>query len=528
MNCYSRSAIEAVRLQQKQGIAGRFSGATVFALTVLVTLTTATVAKGQSLARVQFAPETHPRPFTGRLYVFFASTEEQPRRGPDWFHPGPILAVDVENLMPGQAVELRCPGPAEKPPAGPGRPETLVFPADLKAGQLTGLKAQAVVRFNPLEREVGVGPGNGFSNVAIVPAGGQPLEFVVDRLVPPPAIHDSEWTKALRVPSTLLSEFHRRPVEISAAVRLPPTYTQNLERRYPVVFEIPGFGGALRHGMKETKPYAPASSGVEFIHVFLDPNCPLGHHVFADSANNGPVGKAFVEEFIPALDQQYRTTGSPQGRFLTGHSSGGWSSLWLQVTYPDVFNGTWSTAPDPVDFRDFQRINLYRHGENMYVDPRDERRPLARVGGRTIVWYDDFARMEDILGPGGQLHSFEAVFSERGADGWPRLIWNRRTGAVDSQVAESWKRYDIRLILEENWATLGPKLAGKLHVFMGGADTFYLEGATKLLKESLQKLGSDAVVEIHPGADHYTLMTPELKARISREMAERYLETAGH
>ncbi|WP_197453996.1 alpha/beta hydrolase-fold protein [Caulifigura coniformis] len=452
----------------------------------------------------------------------YFSRSEEPRRGPNWFRPEPMLAMDVENLPPGQSVELRAPESKDRP-GDVQRPATLVFPKGLDARSLAGLKAQAVIRFNPLDREVGTGTGNGFSAAAVVPGGEGPMELVVDRTVGAAAIADTGWTKVFKVPSRLLTEFHGRPVELVAAVQLPPSYGTSPERRYPVIFEVPGFGGALRHGMKGT-PYSPATgNGVEFIHVFLDPNCPLGHHVFADSENNGPVGRALVEEFLPALDLKFRTIASPAARFLTGHSSGGWSSLWLQVTYPDVFNGTWSTAPDPVDFRDFQRIDLSRVGENMYVDPAGARRPLARVGGKPILWYDDFARMEDVLGPGGQLHSFEAVFSPRGSDGRPRLIWERETGAVDAAVAETWKRYDIRLILEENWATLGPKLAGKLHVFMGDQDTFYLEGATKLLKGSLEKLGSDAVVEIHPGADHSTLMTEQLKARIPREMSERFL-----
>ncbi len=471
---------------------------------------------------VRFSDGVRPEPFSGRVYLFFAPAGE-PRRGPNWFRPAPMLAREVESLRPGEAVELVVgSGDAAGRPAG-----TAAFPKGLKPESLVGLKAQAVIRFNPVEREVGTGAGNGFSEVVDVPADGEALDLLVDQIVPPTPVEETEWTKILRVPSPLLSEFHGRPVEVAGAVQLPPSYFSSPDRRYPVVFEIPGFGGGLKHGVSKA-PYAPETAGgVEFLHVLLDPNCPLGHHVFADSANNGPVGRALVDEFIPALDRQFRTAGSPAGRFLTGHSSGGWSSLWLQVTYPEVFNGTWSTAPDPVDFRDFQRINLYRAGENMYVDPRGERRPLGRIRGQAAIWYDDFALMEDVLGPGGQLHSFEAVFSRRGTDGRPELLWNRETGAVDQAVAESWKRYDIRLILEQNWTSLGPKLSGKLHVYMGDQDTFYLEGATELLKESLEKLGSDTVVEIHPGADHSTLMTKELRARIPREMSERYLRTVG-
>jgi pimeloyl-ACP methyl ester carboxylesterase len=208
----------------------------------------------------------------------------------------------------------------------------------------------------------------------------------------------------------------------------------------------------------------------------------------------------------------------PRARLLTGHSSGGWSSLWLQVTYPDVFGGTWSTSPDPVDFRDFQRIDLYAAGENMFRDRKGERRPIARMGKIPALWYDDFTRMDDVIGWGGQLGSFEAVFSPLDPDGRPRKLWDRSTGAVDPAVARAWEAYDIRLVLERNWPTLGPKLKGKLRVITGDVDTFYLEGAVKLLKESLDRLGSDAKVEIIPNRDHSTLLDPALATRLDREM----------
>jgi S-formylglutathione hydrolase FrmB len=263
------------------------------------------------------------------------------------------------------------------------------------------------------------------------------------------------------------------------------------------------------------------------VYVLLDPDCRTGHHVFADSANNGPYGQALIEELIPEIEKRYRGVGKPQGRFLTGHSSGGWSSLWLQVTYPDFFGGTWSTSPDPVDFRDFQRINLYASGANMFTDEQRQPRPLARMGNRVVVYYKSFSDMEVVLGRGGQLFSFEAVFSPKDGNGQPRPLWNRQTGAVDSETAKYWERYDIRLQLERHWATLGPKLQGKINVHMGDTDTFYLDGATKLLKESLARLGSDAVVEIHVGKDHGSILTAALYRRIATEMAASYRKHAG-
>jgi hypothetical protein len=173
-------------------------------------------------------------------------------------------------------------------------------------------------------------------------------------------------------------------------------------------------------------------------------------------------------------------------------------------------------------------IDIYRSGENMFLDRAGKERPLARMGGQVLVRYRNFSVMEDVLGPGGQLCSFEAVFSPRGSDGKPAQLWDRETGAINPDVAHAWEKYDIRLVLERNWLTLGPKLAGKLHVFMGDEDTFYLEGATKLLKKSLAQLGSDAVVEIHPGKNHMTLLGSELRERIRQEMSNAYRKAFPH
>src|SRR5262249_47181854 len=153
-------------------------------------------------------------------------------------------------------------------------------------------------------------------------------------------------------------------------------------------------------------------------------------------------------------------------------------------------------APDPIDFRDFQQIDLYRPGVNMFADEQGRPRPLARSAGKPLVYYKAFSDMERIMGHGGQLGSFEAVFGPRGPDGQPRKLWDRTTGAVDPAVARAWQQYDIRLTLERRWKDLGPRLAGKLHVYVGGADSFYLEGAVGRLREALARLGSDAVVEV--------------------------------
>jgi hypothetical protein len=160
---------------------------------------------------------------------------------------------------------------------------------------------------------------------------------------------------------------------------------------------------------------------------------------------------------------------------------------------------------------------------SLYVDDQGSRRPIARIRGEPALWYDDFTRMDDVLGRGGQLRSFEAVFSPVGDDGLPRKLYDRATGRVDPEVAHAWETYDIRLVLERNWPERSAKLAGKLHIATGSIDTFYLEGAVRLLGQKLQELGSDAEVEIVEGADHGSILTAERFAKMRRQMSESYL-----
>ena len=463
--------------------------------------------------RLSFPKEVRTEPYSGRVVLYFSQTRPQPRERLSWFNPEILVGRDVTDWKPGEPLVID----SHKPD------ETTTCPKPVDQLNLAGWKVQAVARFNSWERKVGDGAGNGFSPVAIVPNAAGTIELPITQLIPERKFPENDWCKLLRVRSKLLSDFHKRDVFLQAAVLLPASYHKQAERKYPVIFTIPGFGGTHFDGLRAEPINEQNEGGVEFIRLMLDPSCPLGHHVFADSANNGPWGTALVKEFIPELDKAFRTDARPQGRFLTGHSSGGWSSLWLMVSHPDDFAGTWSTSPDPVTFEDFQYINMYSSGENMYADRAGQRRPIARRGQQVLLWYRDFDVMEEALGPGGQLHSFEAAFSSRGPDDKPVRVWDRKNGAVITEAAKSWEAYDIRLVLERNWPTLGPKLRGKLHVHMGDLDTFYLEGATRLLGESLKKLDSDAVVEMHAGHDHGSILNPQFMGRLRAEMVAKYL-----
>jgi hypothetical protein len=164
-----------------------------------------------------------------------------------------------------------------------------------------------------------MGASNGYARLTLdaSTATGAPIEFHINSLVPERPFPEGRWCKLLRVRSQRLSAFHGRDVFVQAAIIPPASYYDQPDRRYPALFTIPGFGGTHLHGAARQQgatgqPVIENNpGGVEFLRVMLDPSCPLGHHVFADSANNGPVGTALVEEFLPEFDQQFRSSFRP-------------------------------------------------------------------------------------------------------------------------------------------------------------------------------------------------------------------------
>ncbi|RMH02547.1 MAG: hypothetical protein D6702_08565 [Planctomycetota bacterium] len=342
---------------------------------------------------------------------------------------------------------------------------------------------------------------------------------------PDPAADPVHWVE---FESRLLSSFWGRPIRMRAGVVLPPDRLPGEE--IPACYSIHGFGGSHLEAARRAPGLlrAMAEQGYpRMAYVFLDASCPFGHHAFADSVNNGPWGTALVEEFIPELERRFDLPAEPTARLLTGHSSGGWSSLWLQIRHPEFFGGVWATAPDPVDFRDFTGVDIYTW-RNAYVDPAGKEVQLVRGpdGSWRMSLREFCARELARQGEyGGQMASFDAVFSPRGEDGRPMPLFDRATGAIDPMVARAWQRYDISLILRRDWARLGPLLRGRLHVWIGDRDTFRLEGAVRLLQAELERLGSDADILIVPGRDHGSLFQPHqelwpdgLLARIHHEM----------
>ena len=450
--------------------------------------------------------------FTGPVYLMFTESRRgRPSAGPDWFNPEPFYRINVEDWKPGETLEFG--------------PETAGYPAALDQLPDGQWRAQAVMRTD-LDGASIAGQHSFVSDVVSVENGSDsswPVAIEINTPFKARGMREIPGSRILKQRSDLLSDFHGRDIEMQAVAFFPPDFEKDPDRTWPVLYVIGGFPGGLDQAPMSQMMWRDPSGTQELVIVYLGAECGTGHHVFADSANNGPRGQALVEEFIPWLESQFPLTALPEARLLTGHSSGGWSSLWLQVTYPDFFGGTWSTAPDPVDFRAFQEVDIYQEDGNAYQQMDGSRSAVGRgQDDKPSIYLDDFCQMEEAIGDGGQIRSFEWVFSPRGEDGRPRPLFDRRTGKIDPEVAKAWEAYDISLILTRNWETLGPKLKGKVKVYMGNSDTFYLDAAARLMKERLAALDADEMIVMMPG-DHSSILFGPLRGQIMKDMKAKLL-----
>jgi hypothetical protein len=430
-------------------------------------------------------------------------------------HATAIAAQEVAHLEPRATVELDA--------------DVTAFPtpfSQLKPGRYA---VQAVLDRDHSYNYTGRGPGDLVSGVVEMDLPGDAAQLLTlataipeaDALQPlsnvPAAlkevyaaakadIHPIDFT------SPALSRFWGRPAALRGWVVTPPDYAAHPGQRYPTVYYTQGFGGSLRslHDIAVARwDEMKTGKAPPMIWVGLDQSSPTGTSEFVNSVNNGPWGQALTAELIPDLERQYRMDAKPSGRLLTGHSSGGWAVLWLQVTYPKLFGGAWPTSPDPSDFHDFLGINLYAPNANVYRKPDGTPWPLARDRGEMLVAVEDFTRREVVVGEyGGQMASFEWVFSPRGAGGLPVPMFDRTTGAVDSAVIAYWKEhYDVAERLHRHWPEFRRDLDGKIHLTVGSADTFYLDGAAHLLEATMKGLGARTDFRYVEGRGHFDLYT---------------------
>jgi Putative esterase len=448
--------------------------------------------------QVHFDEQVFDGPFTGAVFVAFVGPDEtrEPRTTMHaWFGAPPLLRFEVSA---GKGELLLAPTAA-----------AACSPNDWSEVQAGKWRVQVIARRSPTGRQAGLSPGDVFSDVIDIsydPTSNSAVELRLNHVVDDGNFSETDRVRLFEFVSPALSDFHGFEYTMQAGVCLPRNYQPG--ERYPVVYSITGFGGTAKSIAGWERRTRKGSPLDECIIVVPDASNLYGHSVFCDSDSIGPWGHALVYELIPALEEKFGGAGAEQ-RYVTGVSSGGWSSLWLQVAYPEEFAGCWSHVPDPIDFFDFQQINLYEPladgtPRNMYVDEKGEPRPLARRAGKVALTYEDFVRREDVLNPGGQIRSFEGTFSPLGADGTPSRVFDVETGVVNHEVAKHWRKYDISHILLTQWDELRGSLAGKIHVYAGAQDTFYLEGAV----ERFMKLAGEAgildqmVIEVIPGMPH--------------------------
>ena len=441
---------------------------------------------------VTFAEGTQTTPFTGRVYVVVADLRhrEPRRRVNNWLEPHYLYAVDVKDHDPNQPIVFDD--------------KATCFPRPISALAAQQYQFQAIARRNPDAPTPGRGPGDLYSiavNRKFDPGAGGYLQLELSQVVKTPKFEETDRVKSAEVDSPLLTEFLGRPRKLHAGVVLPKGWTAEGTTRYPVLYIIPMHGIDHRIAGLWAQQLAQDSAGQQIMIVVIDATCHRGHSMLVDSANNGPWATAIMTELIPAVEAKYRGDGSGAHRYLLGMSTGGYSALWLQTQYPDSFNGCWAHAPETVDFRALYQTDIYADSANLYTDEQGERRPIYRTGGG-VMFFEDAAQYEVALGPGGRIHTLEAAFSPKGPDGAPLPLFERLTGRVFPDVAKAWRAFDLRLILERRWAKLGPKLSGKLHIYAGSLDNFYLNIPTEKLRAALEGVHADAEVRIVEGMGH--------------------------
>lgn len=474
---------------------------------------------------VTISPAVRSEPVTGRVYVAIS----RDRSGPPIEQVGPtgvpLFGVDIEAVPPGRPILVDA--------SALGHP--LRSLRDLPRGEYVVQPFVNVYTRFPradghtvwLHMDQWEGqnwrrsPGNLYGEpvtLALDPARSGTVTLVADRAIPPVSVPpDTEFVKRFKIKSEILSAWWGQPMYLGATVLLPKGYDAHPDVFYPVHyihghFSLRAPGGFGSGG--EFDRFWLAEETPRFLYVTLQHPSPYYDDSYGvNSANNGPYGDAILQELIPEVERRFRAIREPWARLLSGGSTGGWIALAHQIFYPDLYGGTWASCPDPVDFRAHQIVNIYEDENAYWIDRgwMTVERPNQRRPDGTIVsmmkdenWYE--LVVGDRSRSGGQWDIWEATFGPVGPDGYPRRLWDKRTGRIDHAVAAYWREhYDLRDILERHWSTLGPKVAHKINVYIGEDDSYYLDNAVHLLDEFLRRatnprFGGEIVFQ--PGAPH--------------------------
>ena len=390
-----------------------------------------------------------------------------------------------------------------------------------------------------------ISPGNLFSKPQKMHIGpGTTATISLDQKIPPiPDTKDTKYIRHLKIQSELLTKFWGRPMYLSVIVLVPEGFDEHPNAHFPLVI----FHDHFSDGFDNFRTEPPDSNlkpdysqrfhisgynriqqeeAYKFYQQWISPKFPrvlivkINHanpyyddSYAVNSANVGPYGDAIETELIPAVEKKFRGIGEGWARFMYGGSTGGWEALAVQVFYPDHYNGTFAACPDPVDFRGYTTINLYDDANAFYTQGAHKQVPqpsLRNYLGQTLALQQDNNAYELALGDHGrsgeQYDIWQAVFGPVSADGYPQPIFDKETGVIDHKTAEYWKEhYDLRSILEKNWPTLGPKLQGKIHIYVGSADTYFLNNAVYYMEDFLKSTKNppyDGEVKYGDKAEH--------------------------
>ena len=424
-------------------------------------------------------------------------------------------------------------------------------------------------------------PGNLYSKpiqVELDPEHPVRTALALDQEIPPiQAPPDSRYVRHIRIRSELLSKFWGRDVYLGAHVLLPEGFDTHPQSHYPLMvfhghfpddisefrdsppdpnlkpeysnrFHLAGYNRieqqeAYAFYQKWTSKDFPRFLVIEIQHA----NPYFDDSYAVNSANLGPYGDAINKELIPEIERRFRGIGAGWARFTYGGSTGGWEALATQVFYPDMYNGAFAACPDPIDFRAYTLINLYQD-KNAYTltgEASSVERPAFRnYLGEVFETQRDANHMELAQGDhsrsGGQYDIWQAVFGPVGEDGYPKPIFDKVSGDIDATVAAYWREhFDLSNIIARDWATLAPKLAGKIHIYVGNGDNYYLTDSVYFAQERLESLQPRYQGEVAYGdrAEHCWNGDPKLPNAYSRlhynyqylpRILERIATTAPH
>jgi hypothetical protein len=506
---------------------------TILAAVTMLGATCPAGAANATVFSVSFPKARSDKPLDGRILLILSTDAfAEPRMQiNDTPKTQIIFGIDVDNMLPGQAriVDASAAGYPIKSlrdvPPGEYYVQAVLHRYE------TFHRADGHTVKLPMDRGEGqhwnIAPGNLYSAPRRVTVGASPgtIQVELDQEIPPIAApQDTKYIRHLKIQSELLTRFWGRPMYLSANVLVPDGFDTHAEVHYPVIIsedhfndDFAGFrteppdpnlkpdyserfhiSGYNRIQQQEAYKFYQQWSGPGFPRVLIaeinHANPYYDDSYAVNSANLGPYGDAIETELIPAIEKQFRGIGQGWARFAYGGSTGGWESMAVQMFYPDHYNGAFIACPDPVDFRSFITANLYRDKTAFYM--QGEHADIPQPGmrdylGRTLITMQGVNQYELALGTRGrsgeQFDIWQAVYSPVGKDGYPQPIFDKETGVIDPTVAAYWKEhYDLSAILQRDWATLGPKLQGKLNVYVGSADTYFLTDAVYYLEDFLK------------------------------------------